>query len=91
MRPSWQFLAGGTVVGLFWAATGALWCLAPRMFVSFYRRVWPKDPYAKTAEWERDMVRVSSRIAGVFFFLFGCMMLWTMYSPFIRSGLSQSP
>ena len=91
MRPSWQFLIGMTAISLVVAVIGALWALAPHKFVSFYRRIWPRDPYAKTAEWERDAVRVSSRLIGGFLFFVGFMMLWTMYSPFIRSNLLELP
>jgi hypothetical protein len=84
-------MVGMTAVSLLVLATGGLWALAPKRFVSLYRRVWRRDPYAKTAEWERDAVSVSSRLIGGFLFLVGFMMLWTMYSPFIRSNLSQFP
>jgi hypothetical protein len=91
MRPSWQFMVGGTAVSLLFAATGALWALAPRRFVSFHRRFLSSGPLDKTPEWERATVSVSSRLIGVFWFLLGCMMLWTMYSPFIHSRLFRSP
>jgi hypothetical protein len=91
MRPSWQFMVGMTALSLLIVAIGALWALAPKKYVSLYKRLYRANARFHTPEWERETISVSARIVGVFFFLFGCMILWTMYSPFIRGSLSQSP
>jgi hypothetical protein len=82
-------MTGATVISPLVVAAGGLWSLAPRRFVSLYRKGFYAEPLPKTGEWERAAVSTSSRIIGAFLFVVGCMMLWTIYSPFIRGNLSQ--
>jgi hypothetical protein len=91
MRPSWQFMMAATAVSLLLVATGGLWALAPNKYVSLYKRLYRANARAHTAQWERETVSASSRLIGAFLFVAGCMMLWTIYSPLIRSSLSRSP
>lgn len=84
-------MVGMTALSLLIVAIGALWALAPKKYVSLYRRLYRANARAHTAEWERITLSASSRLIGVVLFVFGCTILWTMYSPFIRHSLSHSP
>lgn len=82
MRPSWQFLAFGTIASISMIASGALWFLAPRRFVSLYRRVFHREKAAKTVGWERAVTSVSGRIFAALWFAFGSTLLWILYTPY---------
>lgn len=82
MKPSWQFLTFGTVASFCMIATGAVWCLSPKRFVSVYRKVLYKEKAAKTVEWERAVTSIPGRIFAALWFAFGCKVLWILYTPF---------
>ena len=81
MKVDW-FTVFGTAIALFLVVMGATWWLAPGRFVRIYRRVQFAEKAAKTAEWERGVRSTAGRAAGGFFLIFGCILLWVMYSPF---------
>jgi hypothetical protein len=81
MTANW-FTIFGTAIGLFMTGAGATWCLAPERFVRVYRKVAFAEKAAKTVEWERAVRSISGRFVGVFMLVFGCIILWILYSPF---------
>ena len=81
MRVAW-FTVYGTAIGLFLIGAGGVWWLAPAKFVRVYRKVAPADRVAKTPKWERAVLSPSGRFVGVFMLVFGCIILWILYSPY---------
>lgn len=80
MKVDW-FTVFATAIALFLVVMGATWWLAPGRFVRAYRRVQFADKAAKTPEWERGVRSTSGRAIGVIALIFGCILLWVMYSP----------
>jgi hypothetical protein len=76
------FTVSATAVGLFMALTGGTWWLSPERFVRAYRKVAFAEKAAKTVEWERAVRSMSGRMVGAFMLVFGCIILWLVYSPF---------
>jgi hypothetical protein len=74
-KPSLQFIASGTVIGLYAVTMGALLCLAPERLVSVFRSV----TRVKTAEWHEAVKSPSGRFLGALVFVFGGWLLWMLY------------
>jgi hypothetical protein len=81
MRVAW-FTIFATAIGLFMVGAGGTWWLAPDRFVRVYRKVAFAEKAAKTTEWEKAVRSASGRFVGVFMLVFGCIILWLLYSPF---------
>jgi drug/metabolite transporter (DMT)-like permease len=80
MKPNWAWLAFGTVGCGCMIVSSALWCVAPKLYVSAYRRWVPSDRLARTDEWERRMCSVSGRSAAGFLCILSCLFLWKLYA-----------
>jgi len=75
MRPFW-FLVGMGIATVLLLGTGVLWALHPTLFVRLLRRVAMGDYYLRTQEFEKSMVSVEGRIAGLLFLCFGLLFLY---------------